>query len=48
MRFIGVDDQMCPICALHIHAIVHSWEKIITVLKIVQGPLFLGLHTNLL
>ena len=47
MRFGGVDDQMCPVCAIHVHARVHVSEKIITVLKIVQSALFLGLHTNL-
>ena len=50
MRFRGVDDQMCPVCALHIDAHVHISEKIIRVpvLKIVQIALFLGLHTKLL
>ena len=48
MRFGGVDDQMCPVCAQHIHARVHISEKIIKVLKIVQSALFLGWHTNLL
>ena len=50
MSFGGVDDQLCPVCALHIHARVHISEEIITVpvLEIVQNALFLGLHTNLL
>ena len=39
MRFGSVDDQMCPVCLLHIHACVHISEKIITVLNFVQSAL---------